>query len=112
MLTAALILLVIAALGGIVMASRIFKGDEPPKAIAVVHGLAVVPAIILLLVAVMNGNEDDAVTAAFVLSLLAAGGGLYLVSRHIRNRPHPRMVVVMHGLLAAATIITLAVAVF
>lgn len=112
MLTFALIALVIAALGGLYMASRIFDGDAPPKAVAVIHGLAVVAGIGLLIVYVLNEVANNVTQWALILSLLTATGGIYLVSRHIRHKVHQRGIVVMHGLLAAVTIITLGIAVF
>lgn len=112
MLVAALILFVVGALGGLVMARQIFAGQEPAKAIAIAHGLANGTALVLLLVAFFSEELADTAQTALVLFVFAAVGGLYLVSHHLRHKPHPRGIVVVHGLIAASGVVALALAVF
>jgi hypothetical protein len=52
--TEALVLFIVAALGGFIMVARDLRGKSIPKWLAVVHGLAAVTGFVLLLVFAMN----------------------------------------------------------
>lgn len=54
LLTVSAVLFVIAAIGGFVLFARDMQGDQPPKALAWIHGLAAVVAFVLLLVVYFN----------------------------------------------------------
>lgn len=112
MLVTALVLFIIGALGGIVMARQIFAGRTPDPAIAILHGLANGTGLILLIIAAATRVIPDAATTALVLFIITASGGLYLASFHLRGKPHPRWLVLGHALIAAASVIALLVALF
>ncbi len=99
MLTASIILFLYAALSGLVMAVRIFSGAKPWVPLALGHGVLAATALVLaLLVAIATGVA--AIKYGVAVLVLAALGGFFLLSSHLRGKPHPWVVVVLHGLLA------------
>lgn len=96
----AAVLFAIGALGGLVMAVRVFKAQSIPAALAALHGLLVASGLVLLIVAAILGKAGHVATIALVVLLVAALGGFYLVSFHIRKQQHPRAVIVVHALVA------------
>lgn len=99
MLTASIVLFLYAALSGLVMAVRIFSGAKPWAPLALGHGILSATALVLaLLVAVASGVA--AIEYGFAVLVLAALGGFFLLGFHLRGKPHPWVIVVLHGLLA------------
>lgn len=113
MFTYAVLLIAVAAVVGLYMAIGHFRGRTPPPAgAAVLHGLLAVCGVVLLLLGVMQIGFGTVHTWALVLFVVAALGGLYLVSFHLRGRPLPNAVVVIHGIVAAVAFLILVTAVF
>jgi glucose uptake protein GlcU len=109
----AVLLIALGAIFGLYMAVQHFKGRTPPKAgVAIMHGLLAVSGVIVLLLGVWEIGFGTAHTWALVLFCVAALGGLYLVSHHMRQRPLPSGVIVIHGLLAGVAFLVLLTAVF
>lgn len=100
MLGTAIVLFLLAAVGGIVMATQVFRGRTPPTAIAVAHGLLAATALGLLAWTWLQSTQETVVTIGLVVLLIAALGGFFLLSFHVRGRPHPKPVVVIHALAA------------
>jgi len=113
MFTTAVLLIALGAVVGLYMAIQHFKGRTPPKAgVAILHGLLAVSGVIVLLLGVWEIGFGTAHTWALLLFGLAALGGLYLVSHHMRQRPLPNGVIVIHGLVAAVAFLVLLTAVY
>jgi len=99
MLTAAIVLFLYAALSGFVMAVRIFSGAKPWAPLALGHGILSTTALVLALwVAIATGVA--AIKYGVAVLALAAVGGFFLLAFHLRGKPHPWVVVVLHGLVA------------
>lgn len=99
MLTASVVLLMYAALSGLVMAVAIFKGAKCWMPLALGHGFLAVTALVLaLLESIATGVA--AIQYGVAVLLLAAVGGFFLLSYHLRGKSHPWVVVVLHALLA------------
>lgn len=111
MLTTAVVLFVVAALGGLFMAVRIFQGRKPPRLVAALHGIAAASGLLVLLWAVVNSERAGTAGIALVVLVVAALGGFYLLGYDLRDRAHPRPVVVLHALLAVAGVGTLVYAI-
>jgi hypothetical protein len=107
-------LFAVAAIIGVYMGVLHSRGRTPPPVwAAVLHGvLAVTGAVVLLLGVMQVGLGATVHTWALALFLIAALGGLYLVSFHIRGKPLPGGVIVIHGMIAAIAFLILLVAVF
>ncbi|MGD8379096.1 MAG: hypothetical protein PVJ40_01780 [Gammaproteobacteria bacterium] len=106
MLKIAVALFAVAALGGLAMAIMAFRNRPLPAALAGAHGLLAASGLVLVILAVIGGAGNP-VTLALVILLVAALGGFYLLSHHLRGTAHPRPVIVIHGLAAAAGFLVL-----
>lgn len=99
MLTTSIVLLLYAALSGVVMIVGIFRGAKRWVPLSLGHGILAVTGLALALwVAIATGVAAIEYGAAVLL--LAALGGTFLLSFHLRGKPHPWAVVVLHALLA------------
>ncbi len=106
-------LFAVAALVGVYMAVMHFRGKSPPPvAAAILHGVLAVCAVVMLLLGVLETGWGTIYAKALAVFVLAALGGLYLVSFHLRGRPLPNAVVVVHGMVAAIAFLILVIAVF
>ena len=113
MLNAAVLLIALGAVVGLYMAVQHFKGRTPPKAgVAILHGLLAGTGVILLLLVAWELGFDTMHAWALGLFVVAALGGLYLVSHHMRQRPLPGGVIVIHGLVAAIAFLVLLTAAY
>ncbi|MFO7156925.1 MAG: hypothetical protein DIU72_009965 [Pseudomonadota bacterium] len=111
MLVAALVLFLIAAVGGVVMAAvRIRNEKNPPVPIAIVHGLAGATGLILLLIYVFGSGFPGLPTVSAVLFVIAAIGGFVLVSNHAKGNLIPKPLVVVHALIAVTAFVLLFIA--
>lgn len=100
--TLSVLCFVLAALGGLVLALRAFTGRELPWALAIGHGTLGAAGLVILLLAVAGGAGSPLVLGGLAVLLVAALGGFYLVSFHLRGKPHPRPVILVHALAAIA----------
>ena len=100
----AVVLLALAALGGLLMAGIRFMGKRnPPPWIAMLHGLLAGAGVTLLAYAVLTATVPATATIALLLFVLAALGGLVLNLNYEWNRrllPAPLLIV--HALIAVA----------
>jgi len=101
LLYVSIILLLNAALIGLVMVVGIFRGAKPWMPLALGHGVLGATALVLALwVAITSGVAVIQYGAAVLV--LTALGGFLLLSFHLRGKPHPWVVVVLHALPALA----------
>lgn len=110
MLTTALVLFIVAALGGTVLARQAAAGTTPPTPLAVGHGLLGAAGLIILLVAFVQGAAGGLITAALVLFVAAAVGGFYLFALHVRGQALPKGVIGGHATAASVAILLLIIA--
>ncbi len=108
----AVVLIAFAALIGITMAVQHVRGRTPPSpALAILHGLLAVSGVVALLLYLWDAGFGGILAWSFGLFVVAALGGLYLVSHHMRQKPLPGAVILVHGLLAAIAFLILLTAV-
>ena len=107
MLTYALIVFAIAAVGGLVLASSVLRGKFAPWAISILHALLGAIGLVLLLLGVMGGSGAGRAVAALGLLVVAALGGFYLASLHARKAIAPKAVVFVHAGVAVAGFLVL-----
>ena len=107
MLTYALIVFAIAAVGGLVLASSVLRGKLAPWAISVLHALLGASGLVLLILTVLQGAAPARVSAALGLLVVAALGGFYLASLHLRGTVALKAVVFVHAGVAVAGFLTL-----
>ena len=107
MLTFAVIVFAIAALGGLVLASHVLRGKLAPWALSLLHALLGATGLVLLLLGVMGGSGAGRAVAALGLLVVAALGGFYLASLHARKVIAPKAVVFVHAGVAVAGFLVL-----
>lgn len=108
MLTYAILVFAIAAVGGLVLAASVLRGKLAPWALSLVHALLGATGLILLVLATFGGASSTRVTAALGLLVVAALGGFYLASIHLRKQVAPKAVVFIHAGVAVVGFLTLA----
>jgi hypothetical protein len=108
MLAAAIVLFLLAAAGGAVMAADIFKGRSPANVIVVLHGLLAATGLGLLTWMWLRGAATSTLPLGLGVLVVAALGGFFLLSFPLRGKPSPRAVVVIHALAAVGGVGVLA----
>ncbi|HSW11383.1 MAG TPA: hypothetical protein VLI06_01000 [Solimonas sp.] len=101
---AALVILALAAMGGLLMAGMRFSGrPQPPAGLAMLHGLGAGAALTLLIYAHLTVGLGPLEMAGVALLILAAAVGIALNLRfHARGLALPIPVVLGHAVTAAA----------
>lgn len=107
MLTYALLIFAIAAVGGLVLAASVLRGKLAPWALSIVHAVLGATGLVLLVVTVLQGAAPGRATAALGLLVVAALGGFYLASIHLRGKIAPKAVVFVHAGVAVVGFLTL-----
>lgn len=112
MLTYAVIVFAIGALGGLVLASYVLRGQLAPWALSLLHaGLGAVGLLLVIYAALTSGISRAALTALVIL-IVAALGGFYLASIHLRGQVAQQKVVIIHAGAAVVGFLTLLGAAF
>lgn len=106
MITYAIIVFAIAALGGLFLATHVLRGRFAPWAISLLHAGLGALGLVLLIVALAQGAASQAVLIGFVILLVAALGGFFLASFHLRKSLPPKAVVVIHAGVAVVGFLT------
>jgi hypothetical protein len=114
MLMAILALFALAAVLGLYMIVRVFKGALPPWPAAALHGLFAATGLLLLLyvVFISRAFSGRPLTIGAALLVIAALGGFAVVSFHLRKRVPPRALAAIHALVAVAGFLCVAAAAF
>lgn len=114
MMRMAVLLLAIAAVGGLAMAGvRFARKVNPPAWLSMLHGFLVAAAITLLATAAFFEGIPRSAQIALVLFVLAAAGGVVLnLGYQWKQRLLPGTLVVGHAVLAVAGFVLLALAAF
>jgi hypothetical protein len=110
-MTVAIILFALAATGGLLLAYLRINNKELPMPLALVHGAAAAAGLVALALGVLGGAATDQARIALGLFVAAALGGFALFSFHVRKKPLPIPLVVVHGLAAVAAFALLLLAV-
>ena len=110
MLQWAVIVFAIGALGGVVLATSVLRGKLAPWALSVLHALLGATGLVLTAIVVfgLSGSVAPHAGIALVLLVIAALGGFFLASFHVRNRPGPKAVVLIHAGVAVIGFVLLA----
>ena len=98
----AVIVLGLAALGGLTLAGIRFSGSpRPPTWMAVGHGLVAATGLVLLIYAAATKTIPQlALVSIVVLVLAALGGAALFIGFHLREKELPIPLVLGHGLIA------------
>src|SRR3546814_15783171 len=97
MLLYSIIIFAVAAVGGVVLASKVLTGKFAPWALSIVHALLGAVGLILLASEVVLGTAVGRLPAALALLVIAALGGFYLASLHLRRPIAPQGMFLLHA---------------
>jgi hypothetical protein len=107
MLTFAVVIFAIGALGGLFLASYVLAGKLAPWAVSLLHAaLGAIGLLLVIYAAISTGISTTALTALVIL-IIAALGGFYLASIHLRGAVAPKPVVFIHAGVAVVGFLTL-----
>jgi hypothetical protein len=109
MLVVAAVLFALAALGGIILAALHLTTKTAPVPLALLHGLLAAAGLVLLIIGVTQMASGALPVVALVIFIIAALGGFVLFAMHLKKRPLPGGLIVVHGLVAVAAFIVLLV---
>lgn len=111
MLISSVILFAIAALGGLVLGVLGLRQRELPMWLSLIHGALAAAGLITLIIGVVQGNVGLLPMISLVLFLIAALFGFVLFSYHLRKKPHPKGLIVIHALAAVIAFVLLLIGV-
>lgn len=97
----------VAALGGLVLAFKALKGEQPPMPLALLHGLLAASGLLVLISVVLAEESMGMAGVSLILFVLAALGGFGLFSFHLRKKTLPKPLVIVHALAAVTAFLLL-----
>ena len=107
MLIFAIILFIIAAIFGIVMFTALLEERYNSNKTVLLHGIIAITALVLVFVYALLSGFSRPLVASLILFTIAALGGLTLVSFGLKKKPVPKLLVILHPLIAIAGLIVL-----
>jgi hypothetical protein len=109
MLIAAIILFFVAAVFGLVLLIAILQDRPTHKVAMTMHGCIAVLAIALIVIYMFMSGSSALLIASLILFIFAALGGVTLASFDLNNKKIPKLIAVLHPLIAIAGLIVLIV---
>ena len=107
MLFLSVILFAVAALGGLVLGVSGLRRRNLPMWLSLIHGVVAAAGLITLILGIVPGNAGTLPIISLILFLIAALGGFVLFSYHLRRKPHPKGLIVIHALAAVIAFVLL-----
>jgi len=107
MLLLSVILFAVAALGGLVLGVLGLRQRDLPMWLSLIHGVVAAAGLVTLILVVVHGNAGLLPIIALILFIIAALGGFVLFSYHLRRKPHPKGLIVIHALAAVIAFVLL-----
>lgn len=109
MLLAAIFLLLIAiAFGIIILAALLEQRVVPARAVSIHGGLAAIALLLVIIYMLINGSAPLLV-AGITLLLLGALGGLTLVTINKKGKRSPKVLLILHPIVAVTGLIILVI---
>ncbi len=107
MLILAIVLFVIAAIFGLFILKAILKDKPTPKFFVYLHGPVAAAAILLVIIYMYTSGASPLLLTSLTLFILAALGGLTLLTLDLSKKPIPKLLALLHPVIALAGLITL-----
>jgi hypothetical protein len=108
MLIFAVALFVLAAIFGLILITKVFKGVPRPNKIILAHGLFAATGLVLVLIYVLQNAERSPV-ASLIVFAIAALGGFLMFGLDMSKKPVPKGLAVVHASAAVIGLILLIV---
>jgi len=112
LITAAIIIFIIAALFGLVILTAVLRDRPTPKPFVIIHGPLAATAIVLLIIDVVKGHTEALLIASLIIFIIAALGGFVLYTLDTLKKRIPKPLAILHPLIAVAGLIVLIVYAF
>jgi hypothetical protein len=106
MLYLSIILFLIAAVFGVIIASAILRNQPTPKPLVFIHGILGAAALAIVVIYVIQ-HADRNPMVSLILLIIAALGGFVLFARDLTKKPGPFVLVIIHALVAVAGVLGL-----
>jgi hypothetical protein len=100
MLSWAVIVFAIAAVGGLILGLHVLRDRFAPWLLSILHALLGAAGLVLVLLSVVGDEGGSLILGSLLTLVVAALGGFFLASFHARKRLPPKAIVVLHALLA------------
>jgi hypothetical protein len=100
----------LAAIVGLILLSFILRSKETPKGVAIGHGLLAATGLVLLIIYCTRHSPRP--IESLIIFIVAATGGFIVFARDISNKPLPKWLPVVHGLIAVTGLIFLLIFAF
>jgi FtsH-binding integral membrane protein len=99
MLTIAVLIFAVGAVGGLVLANSVLRGRLASWALSLLHMALGATGLVLTAIVVLGGTNDvsSIVPIALLILVVAALAGFYLASIHARKVSAPRGAVLAHA---------------
>ena len=107
MISYAIIAFAIAAVGGLILATRVLTGKLAPWFLSIIHALLGATGLVLLGISAFQSGWAGGLSASLGLLIIAALGGFFLASYHYRGSVSPKGVVLIHAGVAVTGFLTL-----
>ena len=110
MLTIAVLVFAVGAVGGLILANSVLRGRLAPWGLSLLHAALGATGLVLTAIVVLGGSTDVAkiVPTALIILVVAALGGFFLASYHARKASPPRAAVIAHAAIAVVGFLLLA----
>lgn len=99
MLTIAILVFAIGAIGGLILANSVLRGQLASWTLSLLHAALGATGLVLTAIVVLGGSTDvpKIVPTALIILVVAALAGFYLASVHARKASPPRGAVIAHA---------------
>ena len=112
MLSSAVIVFAIAAVGGLILALHVLRDRFAPWLLSILHALLGATGLVLVLLAVVGDGGSSLILGSLLTLVVAALGGFFLASFHLRKKLPPKAIVIVHALVAIVGFALLVIGVF
>ena len=114
MLTIAVLVFAIGAVGGLVLANSVLRGKLASWGLSLLHAALGATGFVLTAIVVLGRSSDVAsiIPTALIILVVAALAGFFLASYHARKASPPRPAVVAHAAVAVVGFLLLVGGVF
>ena len=99
MLKIAVLIFAIGAVGGLILATSVLRGQLASWALSLLHAALGATGLVLTGMVVLQGAEEGRgiIPIALLILVIAALGGFFLASFHARKASPPRSIVFVHA---------------
>lgn len=108
MLILAIVFFLLTATLGLVLLTEVLQDNPIHKKARLLHGcFALIGLLLMITYLILYGNTSSLLTLSLTLFILAGLGGLSMFVMDLKNKKTPKIIAVIHPLVAFAGLVTL-----